>query len=251
MILVLTYHQVCDTPPGQEPNFYTVTPAQFDHQIHLLQESGFVGVRVEELLQSAALVGKRALLSFDDGTADHYKTVFPLLRTNQAQGVFFVPTASLNQPGYLSAGQVKEMAAAGQVIGLHGHEHRRMDTMSEAEIRRQFALSQKIIGDITETKPVVFAPPGGFVNDRVRQVCRESGVRLIRTMRWGYNEKSELMALETMPVNRHMTERKFRKRLESRTPPLLYAGKETLKKLVPLPVYERMRKVLFRFSKSN
>ena len=34
------------------------------------------------------------------------------------------------------------------------------------------------------------------------------------------------------------------------TPPL-YAGRETLKRLVPLPMYEKMRRLLFSLSKSD
>ena len=73
----------------------------------------------------------------------------------------------------------------------------------------------------------------------------------MRTMRWGYNQKLDLMALETLPINRHTNERKFLRLLESRSMPLLYAGKEAVKRLVPLPAYERLRRLLFKFSKPD
>src|SRR5207245_776655 len=67
------------------------------------------------------------MLSFDDGTVDHYEVVSPLLEAAGRAAIFFVPTAKLNQPGRLTGGMVKEMAKAGHTIGLHGHEHRRLD----------------------------------------------------------------------------------------------------------------------------
>jgi peptidoglycan/xylan/chitin deacetylase (PgdA/CDA1 family) len=251
MILVLTYHRVCDTSAGAEPNFYTVSGAQLDRQISLLHERGYVGMRIEDLIRASDVPGHRYVLTFDDGTSDHREIVFPLLEKHRCQGVFFIPTAKLNQPGYLTNAQVKELAAAGHVIGPHSHEHRRLDLLPDEEIRRQIALSQKIIADLIGENPAVFVPPGGFVNDRIRAIGGELGVRLMRTMRWGYNEKLDLMALETIPINHHVNERKFLKLLESRNQPLLYAGKEALKRLVPLPAYEWLRKLLFKFSKSD
>lgn len=251
MILVLTYHRVCETPPGTEPNFYTITGAQLDRQLGLLHEKGYACMRVEELLGASTIPEHRYVLTFDDGTTDHREVVFPLLEKHHCQGVFFVPTARLDQPGHLTNAQVREMAVAGHAIGSHSHEHRRMDTMSDDEARRQIAESQKIIAELTGTKPVLFVPPGGFVNSRTGSIAAELGVRVMRTMRWGYNEKLDLMALETVPINRHVNERKFVRILESRRTPLLYAGKEALKRLVPLPMYERLRKLLFSFSKSD
>jgi hypothetical protein len=70
-------------------------------------------------------------------------------------------------------------------------------------------------------------------------------------MRWGYNQKLDLMDLETVPINRYVNDRKFLKRLEPRNQPILYAGKEALKRLIPLPAYERVRRALFKFSRLN
>jgi peptidoglycan/xylan/chitin deacetylase (PgdA/CDA1 family) len=251
MILVLTYHKVCGTPAGAEPNFYTVTGAQLDRHIHLLHEKGYACMRIEDLISAATVPDPRYILTFDDGTIDHYEVVFPLLEEYHCQGVFFIPTAKLNQPGYLTNAQVKEIAAAGHAIGLHGHEHRRLDVMSDDEVRRQLALSQKIIADLTGATPVLFVPPGGFVNDRIRAIGTELGVRVMRTMRWGYNQRLDLMALETIPINRYMNDRKFLERLESRNKPVLYAAKEALKRLIPLPAYEWVRRTVFKFSKPD
>lgn len=251
MILVLTYHMVRDTPAGETPNFYTVSGAQLDRQLGLLHAGGFSCLKIEELLRSGTGSGRPFMLTFDDGTLDHYEVVFPLLEKHHCQGVFFIPTAKLNQPGHLTNAQVQELAAAGHAIGLHSHEHRRLDLMPDEEVRRQIALSQKIIFDLTGSNPVLFVPPGGFVNERIRKIGANLGVQVMRTMRWGYNRKLDLMALETVPINHYITDRKFLKQLESRNQPLLYTGKEALKRLIPLPAYEWVRKAIFKFSKSD
>jgi peptidoglycan/xylan/chitin deacetylase (PgdA/CDA1 family) len=251
MILVLTYHRVCETPAGTEPNFYTISGAQLDRQLGLLHEKGYACMKIEDLIGASTIPEHRYILTFDDGTSDHREIVFPLLEKHRCRGAFFIPTAQLNQPGYLTDDQVREMAAAGHAIGPHSHDHRRLDTMPDKEVWHQIALSQKIIAGLTGANSPAFVPPGGFVNDRVRAIAAELGVRVMRTMRWGYNEKPDLMALETIPINHYVTERKFLKVLTSRNKPLLYAGKEALKRLIPLPAYERLRKLLFKLSKSD
>ncbi len=73
-------------------------------------------------------------------------------------------------------------------------------------------------------------------------------MRVIRTMRWGYNRQPDLLALETIPLNRYVTEKRFLGILESNNPRFLYAGKEALKRLMPLWGYEAIRRLLFKFS---
>ena len=156
----------------------------------------------------------------------------------------------MNKEGYLTNDQVLKLAAAGHVIGLHGHEHQRMDLLSAEEIHRQITLSQKIMTDITGVMPVIFSPPGGFISAGVRNIALEHGVRVIRTMRWGYNKQVDLTALETIPINRHTHDKKFLKILEQRDCQILYTAKETLKRLVPLRSYEWLRGLVFKFSKN-
>jgi peptidoglycan/xylan/chitin deacetylase (PgdA/CDA1 family) len=247
----LTYHKVTDATAGEKDDFYTVTGAQFARQLELLQARGCECLRIDDLLRATTVPENKFVLSFDDGTLDHHQVVFPLLQARRWQGVFFIPTAKLNQPGSLTNDRVQELAAAGHAIGFHSHEHRRLDLLPEEEIRRQIALSQKIVGDIIGARPLLFVPPGGFVDGRIRQAALDSGVRLMRTMRWGYNKKLDLMALETLPINRYTNEKKFARMLDSRRVPLLYAGKEIVKRLVPLPAYERLRRLMFSFSKRD
>ena len=250
MIYVFTYHKVRESAGLGGTDFYTVSPAQLDRHVETLKARGCKQITVHELLQNQTPPEDGYILSFDDGTSDHYSVVFPLLQKHACKGIFFIPTAKLNKDGYLTNDQVQKMAAAGQVIGLHSHEHQRLDVLSAEEICGQIALSQKIMTDITGVKPVIFSPPGGFINARVRSIALEQGIRVIRTMRWGYNKQIDLTALETIPINRHTNDKKFLNILEQRDSQLLYAAKETLKRLVPLRSYERLRGLVFKFSKN-
>ncbi len=250
MIYVFTYHKVRESAGLGGNDFYTVSPDQLDRHLQTLNARGCKPIKVQELLQNQSPPEGGYLLSFDDGTTDHHNVVFPLLQKHGCQGIFFIPTAKLNKEGYLTNAQVQDLAAAGQVIGFHSHEHRRLDVLPEEEIRRQITLSQKIIADITGVKPVIFSPPGGFINAGIRDIALDQGVRVIRTMRWGYNKQVDLTALETIPINHHTHDKKFLNILEQRHSQFLYTAKETLKRLVPLRSYERLRGLVFKFSKN-
>ncbi len=240
MILFLTYHKVV-APPDGDPDFYTVSRDELARQLDALAAAGRSPMDVAALRTPGPPAAPQCFLSFDDGTPDHHQIVFPLLQQRGLRGVFFVPTARLNRSGYLSSAQVRELADAGHTIGCHSHDHQRMDVMSSEEIQRQLKTSQDILRDTIGVEPWIFAPPGGFTNAAVREAALRSGLRVTRTMRWGFNRQPDLTALETIPLNRHTREREFQKILEGRQSRLLYWGKEAAKAMVPARAYERLR----------
>jgi len=248
MILVLTYHKVL-RGPDPESGFYTLQARQLERQLELLAQSGLHALSPEKLVCFEKPSQRAYLLSFDDGTVDHYEVVLPLLARYGCRAVFFVPTAKLDRAGYLTSKRVTELSRAGQTIGLHSHEHRRLDRLGEGDIRVQMQLSHRIIGDLTGERPVFFAPPGGYMNRRIRDVALETGIRVIRTTRWGYNQSPDLTALQCIQVTRHFTEAEFRRVLEfRRRSAVLYAAKEIIKKTIPSRTYESLRDMVFGHS---
>jgi peptidoglycan/xylan/chitin deacetylase (PgdA/CDA1 family) len=240
MILVLAYHKVlCGPDPASE--FYTIQAEHLERQLELLAQSGFQALAPEELLDWRPQPNPAYLLCFDDGTADHYDVVLPLLARRHCRAVFFTPTAKLDRAGYLTSRQVSELNRAGQTIGLHSHEHRRLDWLAEEDIRVQMQLSHQIIGNLIGAPPVFFAPPGGYFSPRIRDIALESGIRVIRTTRWGYNTILDLTALQCIPVNRYFTDEEFRRVLALRRRSALYTAKEITKKVIPIRSYQSLR----------
>lgn len=246
MIFFFTYHKIRWDDAVGTPEFYSVARSQFVRHLDVLVGAAIPGADAAGLLQPQPPNGPRYVLSFDDATLDHYETAFPLLRERGLRGVFFVPTGKLNRPGHLTNAQVQEMSRAGQTIGLHSHEHKRLDLLDDDEMREQFGRSKRILTGLTGAGSWIFAPPGGFINEHVREVALGFGAQAIRTMRWGFNEKLDLTAMETIPVNRYTDDRIFRKIIEQRQSRFLYFAKETAKTLVPAHAYERLRGLLFR-----
>lgn len=251
MILFLTYHKLCAGAGTGGRDFYTVTRDQLALHFQALAAAGRQCVPVSALREGAALPPNNFILSFDDGTADHFEMVLPLLRERGWTATFFVPTGKLNKPGHLTEVQVRELAQAGHTIGCHSHDHRRLDLATDDQMREQIGRSQQIIGNLIGGKPWLFAPVGGFMNEHVREVALGFGLEVIRTMRWGYNKTPDLTALETIPINRHTDAPKFQKILEARQTRYLYFGKQAMKALVPSRAYEKLRTLLFKLAGRN
>jgi len=278
MILLLNYHKVLSHPEAR-PEFYSVVAEQLEHHLTLLQENGFNFLTPEVLLnweeapsagtplaagilksptsrgetpailrpiaaaeQNAPARGQAGcLLSFDDGTLDHLHVVLPVLERFNARALFFIPTSKLNRSGYLAKQDIGVISRAGHTIGSHSHEHRRLDQFPEEDIRVQIELSRQILAEILGASPVCFAPPGGFITPVIRRVAIECGMRMIRTMRWGYNRRFNPTSLECIPLNSYTKEIEFQNILQGRNKPLIYATKQALKNLVPSRVYESFR----------
>jgi peptidoglycan/xylan/chitin deacetylase (PgdA/CDA1 family) len=99
-LTVVTYHYVRDLPRTRFPRIKGLLTENFRRQIVAL------GQRYEMATLASALAFLQGeyrpprdlcLLTFDDGLKDHVTDVLPLLSERRLQGVFFVPTACLEQ----------------------------------------------------------------------------------------------------------------------------------------------------------
>lgn len=96
--LVAMYHYVRDTAVGSFPDIRALSPAAFEQQLDWIQETRTI---VDAATFEAALTGhtslppRAALLTFDDGFADHHDVVLPILAARKLSGIFFVSGAPL------------------------------------------------------------------------------------------------------------------------------------------------------------
>ncbi|MCL6524507.1 MAG: polysaccharide deacetylase family protein [Thermoflavifilum sp.] len=99
--VVLMYHHIGQVHRSDPWNM-SVDLAAFEQQLQLLA-SAFEVRPLSEILNvvQAQQVGKQIVcLTFDDGYAEHYTQVFPLLQRYKLPATFFIPSAYL-QPDYL------------------------------------------------------------------------------------------------------------------------------------------------------
>lgn len=244
-VFILTYHRLIRDGSGTR-DFYDVPAADLGKHLDALQERKITPLDLHEVPD-----GNRPgyLLTFDDGTRDHFEIVAPLLRDRGARGIFFVPTAKIGTQGRVTSEEVRALSDAGHEIGCHSHDHIRLDTLDAAAVRTQLSTAVAQLRAITGRETRWFAPPGGFCSAHVRQAAAELGLHAVRTMRWGRNDSLRLDGLECLPLNRSITPKRFGNILDGyglSWLKALYFGKQALKTLLPLRTYERARAALFR-----
>jgi peptidoglycan/xylan/chitin deacetylase (PgdA/CDA1 family) len=98
-LLVLNYHRIGNPDNDMfDPGVFSATADQFNDQISYLKRHVSL-VTLEEALSfiegtSKAKAGRcRVLITFDDGYLDNYEIAYPILRSQDAQGVFFLTTS--------------------------------------------------------------------------------------------------------------------------------------------------------------
>lgn len=234
-MLFLTYHEISAEALAAN-GLFTVSAETLEKHVAIISERRFESISADDLL--VGRVNEQSIiLTFDDGTIDHFEIVAPLLERHGISGIFFVPTEKLGMPGRLERQHVKELHDRGHEIGCHSHEHRRMDWMSAPEIANQLRRSCDILGEITGQSPRILAPPGGYTNGRVR------------TMKWGVNRNLKMDDLETIALHRDFPIARFGKILDGQGLWRLratYVGKQMLKSLLPINLYEHARNFVFR-----
>lgn len=91
-LTVVTYHYVRDVSGTEFPHLKTLSVADFDRQLDFLQKTySVISWRdVADFLNGVTALPENAcLLTFDDGTKDHYENVFPHLKERGLSGLFF------------------------------------------------------------------------------------------------------------------------------------------------------------------
>jgi hypothetical protein len=111
MITIVMYHYVRELASSRYPEIKGLELSLFREQLTYIQRHYQVIAAIE--LMDAARDGRMnllpdnsLLLTFDDGLADHYKYVFPLLQHLRLQGSFFPPAMPIQEEKVLDVHKV-------------------------------------------------------------------------------------------------------------------------------------------------
>ncbi len=196
MLTCLVFHVVEDDPRS---DFRSIRPSDLERHLRMISRKAASVVNPESL-GSPPPAGQNFLLTFDDATDDHARTVAPMLESFGLRGVFFVPTAAIGRPGRLSNDQVASLASKGHIVGSHSHRHERLDRTGEDDVRRELRESADRIELLTGQRPVHFAAPGGAMSAAIGRALLVEGFKTCRTLRWGWNRTWDPLSIEAIPM---------------------------------------------------
>lgn len=179
-IPILTYHYIEDTPASTDlPNLFENTEI-FEAQLKSIRKACYETVLVREigdaLIDGKSLPDKPLALTFDDGYADMYYNVFPLLKEYDMKGTMYIITNAVGTPGYLTKAQLIEMDQSGLVeIASHTVNHANLFKSSPKVAAYELKKSKEDLERILNRPVVSFAYPYGFFTERDEEICRQAG----------------------------------------------------------------------------
>jgi peptidoglycan/xylan/chitin deacetylase (PgdA/CDA1 family) len=131
---------------------------------------------------------KQALVQ---GTSTQQEALFAALRTQLCVS----PPAHLPAQLYLARSDWSLLARDGGQVEAHGHSHRRLTELSDAEVDEELASCSSLLGE-RGVRARFFAYPDGAHDDRVAACVAASGMRCALTVVPGdLTERSDLFLL--------------------------------------------------------
>ena len=184
----LLYHDVVDGDPGTsgfpgaDADSYKLEESNFTDHLEKIAACG-AGHRVRVLSSTSELAGQPVgsiLLTFDDGGVTAINPTARLLEARGWRGHFFIVTAKIDQPGFLSRAQILDLHRRGHHIGSHSHSHpSQFSKLSYAEMLDEWKESRRVLADVIGTHPISVSVPGGFFSRKVAHAARKAGYEIL------------------------------------------------------------------------
>ena len=193
-IPVLNYHQV----EPKDGNPLTLWPEQFEAQMEYLAAEGYTTITIDEMMDAlengTSLPEKSVIITFDDGYADNYEYVYPILKKYGFKATIFLIYDFTNAyPNYLTWDQVAEMKASGLIhFESHTMTHANLaDLTSVDELRHEIADSHDLLSEKLGYDMHYIAYPGGRVNEEIERITSAAGYRGGFTVHYGLSTPAE------------------------------------------------------------
>jgi peptidoglycan/xylan/chitin deacetylase (PgdA/CDA1 family) len=135
---------------------------------------------------------RQIALTYDDGPNDpHTLRLLEVLAKHGAHATFFVIGSYVKQRPDI----VREIVAAGHVVGNHTLTHPLLIFKSEKEIRQEISTCRSVLQDVIGESSNLFRPPFGGRRPAVLRIVRELGMQAIMWNVTGYDWKAPPAAL--------------------------------------------------------
>ncbi len=211
---VLMYHLVTDRLQGTRLPKLRVSPKRFIRQLDYLLDRGYQAVTLSQALGPDP-PPRPVVLTFDDGYANFYRRVWPLLAERDMTATVFLVTGALDGVNHwdrdkgepreelLSRRQVKELAAQGVEFGGHTHTHKRLTGLDDRGLIREITGCQKAITDLLGWPARTFSYPYGIYDRQVVRAAARAGFTMACTTSPGkYLHGGQLLTVPRIIIKR-------------------------------------------------
>lgn len=179
-IPVLMYHHVedMDKAKAEGHQFETVSPDIFDSQMQYLVAHGYRTIKAEELISAIInhqSLGKVAVVTLDDGYDDVYINAFQSAKKYGVVLNLMIPTGLLNNPGFMTWDQLKEIAGAGNGVYNHTWSHFSLNSGSDDKVITEIMTAKQQLDSNLGGNDNIFTYPYGSYSDRVVGILKSHG----------------------------------------------------------------------------
>lgn len=157
-------------------------------------------------LKRDSIVKNTAVITIDDGYKSFYTHALPLLTKYKLPATLFINTETVGAGDYMSWQELKKAMNSNIEIGNHTHTHAYFLNQKQNERYTNFLndieLSQKLIEENLNVKPLVFAYPYGEFDDGFETIVKAIGFMGAAVQNSGViNASSNLFQLPRFPMS--------------------------------------------------
>jgi peptidoglycan/xylan/chitin deacetylase (PgdA/CDA1 family) len=185
---VLNYHGL--TARGSSFNGrqgrFEVSQSSFAEHLRHIGASGCRVLLAMELPHSSHSPPSNAFsiaLTFDDGRLSDYEVAYPMLWNAGFGATFFINSATVDAPGFLTWSQLKEMSRGGMSIQSHSHDHVDLARLSSDQLDYQLRRSKAEIEDRLGREVSLVALPYGSMPQHMITTALRLGYKAICSSR--------------------------------------------------------------------
>jgi peptidoglycan/xylan/chitin deacetylase (PgdA/CDA1 family) len=168
---------------GADARSYKLTTTQFHRHLDLIAAA--LGGREPLCLPepaAAASAGEAVVLTFDDGGTSTVSRIVPALRPRGWRAYFFVTTDFIDTRGFVTSEGLRELHAAGHVVGSHSASHPlRMSSLPYEALCREWRESRARLEDLLSAPVTAASVPGGYYSRPVATAAAQAGIRALFT----------------------------------------------------------------------
>lgn len=181
---ILMYHYVeyVKDPGDTIRKSLNIVPFIFENQVKTLWEDGYTFITPSELSKiidgEEKLPPKPIILTFDDGYADFYDNVFPILKKYEVKAVAYIISGFLDTPNSMYSWQVQELAKSDLIeIGAHTVHHVYLKGVAKQTAEYEIKQSKITLEELIKKPVVSFAYPSGAFDLQAQKAVEDAGFR--------------------------------------------------------------------------
>lgn len=243
------YHDVCASVPDPDvpasAASYHVSRQRFVSHLDAIQRSGRRVITAGDYARGVK--DDSVVITFDDGWSGTFDLAVPMLRQAGWPATIFVTRDFLGRRHFGHDSSLRDAAAAGMELGVHGTTHRMLSSCTAQEQLWEFRACKEHLETALGLRVESASQPGGDWNTEIVTAARAAGLKCLGTSRPGGNgPRTDLFALRRVAIKSSTTERDVARFCSGRM------GREVTRwtmlqlprRLLGMKNYSRLRRVL-------